>query len=58
MGFACGLPQAASPATASTIPRIVIFTLRSSRPLIARDLPVEQMNLAARVRRNVVFVRH
>src|ERR1700752_140066 len=58
MGAACGLPQAARPATARTPPRMVVFTLLTSHPLVTRDFPVEQVDLAARVRRNVVFVRH
>ncbi len=56
VGAAWGLPQAMTPASAVTAARAYVFM--ADLPLIARDLAVEQMNLAARVRRNVVFVRH
>src|SRR5258708_11222373 len=36
----------------------VLCSRLTFHPLIARNLAVEQVNLAVRVRRNVVFVRH
>jgi len=46
--------QAASP---RRFPKVLCSRL-PFHPLVARNLAVEQVNLAVRVRRNVVFVRH
>src|SRR6267378_3772603 len=48
---------AAPPPPPPRFPKVLCSRL-TFHPLIARNLAVEQVNLAVRVRRNVVFVRH